>query len=199
VEAGSNTSTVALRFVEGESETVKYGRKSQGSRTRECADEDQQQLQPTDLSSRQRERPTSTTLQLSDSNKNLVVSPRWVLYSKIDWPTDRRSQHKTRKTRTRTRTRTVRDSLVEAGSNSSTVAPRTAGGDKKGSLESETVKYCRQSHGTRIGEWMRWQGPAAIVNDRHYDRRCSIEKKILAVSLKRLGAKTNWLAVNRQS
>jgi hypothetical protein len=29
------------------------------------------------------------------SNKDLVVSPRWVLYSKIDWPADRRSQHKT--------------------------------------------------------------------------------------------------------
>jgi hypothetical protein len=24
----------------------------------------------------------------TDSNKNLVVSPRWVLYSKIDWPTN---------------------------------------------------------------------------------------------------------------
>jgi hypothetical protein len=31
---------------------------------------------------RQRERPTSTNPQLFDSNKNLVVSPTWVLYSK---------------------------------------------------------------------------------------------------------------------
>jgi hypothetical protein len=31
-----------------------------------------------------------------------------------------------------------------------------------------------------------------------YDRRCSIEKKILAVSLKGLSAKTNLLAVNCQ-
>jgi hypothetical protein len=50
---------------------------------------------------------------------------------------------------------------------------------------------------------MRWRGPAAIVNDRpilslerilykDYDRKCSVEKKkILAVSLKELGAKTN--------
>jgi hypothetical protein len=50
---------------------------------------------------------------------------------------------------------------------------------------------------------MRWRGPAAIVNDRpilssermlykDYDRRCSIErKKILAVSLKGLAAKTD--------
>jgi hypothetical protein len=29
--------------------------------------------------------------QWSDSNKNLYVSPRWVLYSKTDLPTDRRS------------------------------------------------------------------------------------------------------------
>jgi hypothetical protein len=35
-----------------------------------------------------RENPTSTSLQLSDSNKYLVLSPRWVLYSKTDWPTE---------------------------------------------------------------------------------------------------------------
>jgi hypothetical protein len=46
-------------------------------------------------SSRQRRRPTSTNPQLSDSNKDLVLSPRWVLYSKTDWPTDRRSYHTT--------------------------------------------------------------------------------------------------------
>jgi hypothetical protein len=38
--------------------------------------------------SRQRERPTSTSLQLSNSNKDLVLSPRWVLYSKTNWPTE---------------------------------------------------------------------------------------------------------------
>jgi hypothetical protein len=75
---------------------------------------------------------------------------------------------------------------VEVGSNISTVALRVVGGDKKGSLESETVKYGRESHGTRAREWMRWRGPAAIVNDRPIlssermlykdcDRRCSIE------------------------
>jgi hypothetical protein len=31
------------------------------------------------------------TPQLSDSNKNLVLGPRWVLHSKTDRPTDRRS------------------------------------------------------------------------------------------------------------
>jgi hypothetical protein len=39
----------------------------------DCAGEGQQQLQTTDPSSRQRERPKSTKQQLSDSNKNLVV------------------------------------------------------------------------------------------------------------------------------
>jgi hypothetical protein len=43
-------------------------------------------------------------------------------------------------------------SSVEAGSNTSTVALRVVGGDKKGSLESEAVKCGSESHGTRTGE-----------------------------------------------
>jgi hypothetical protein len=39
-------------------------------------------------------------------------------------------------------------SRVEAGSNTSTVV----GDDERGSLESETVKYDRESHGTRDRE-----------------------------------------------
>jgi hypothetical protein len=31
--------------------------------------------------------------QLSDSNENLGMGPRWVADSKIDWPTNRRSKH----------------------------------------------------------------------------------------------------------
>jgi hypothetical protein len=31
-----------------------------------------------------------------------------------------------------------------------------------------------------------------------YDRKCSVKKRILVVSLKGLVAKTNWLAVDRQ-
>jgi hypothetical protein len=61
----------------------------------DCAGEGQEQLQATDPSSRERGRPISTNPQLFDSNKNLVASPRWVLYSKTDWPTDRRSSYKT--------------------------------------------------------------------------------------------------------
>jgi hypothetical protein len=41
------------------------------------------------------------------------------------------------------------ESRVEAGSNTSTVALRVVGGDKNGSLKSESVKYGRESHGTR--------------------------------------------------
>jgi hypothetical protein len=39
----------------------------------------------------QRGRSKETELQLSKSNKYLAVCPRWVLYSRIDWPTNCRS------------------------------------------------------------------------------------------------------------
>jgi hypothetical protein len=38
---------------------------------------------------------------------------------------------------------------VEAGSDTSTVTLRVVGGDEKGSLKTETVKYCHESYGTR--------------------------------------------------
>jgi hypothetical protein len=41
---------------------------------------------------------------------------------------------------------------VKAGSNTSTVTLRVVGGDEKGSLKSETVKYGRESQGTRSRE-----------------------------------------------
>jgi hypothetical protein len=44
---------------------------------------------------------------------------------------------------------------VEARSNTSTVAVRVIGGDEKGSLESDTVKYGPESHGTRERERLR--------------------------------------------
>jgi hypothetical protein len=55
---------------------------------------------------------------------------------------------------------------VEAGSNTSTVTLRVVGGDEKGSLKSETVKYGREPQGTRTRERLRWQGPAAHKKDR---------------------------------
>jgi hypothetical protein len=45
----------------------------------DCAGEGQQQLHTTDPSSGHRGRPTSTNPQLSDSNKNLVLGPKWDL------------------------------------------------------------------------------------------------------------------------
>jgi hypothetical protein len=42
-------------------------------------------------SPRQRGRSTKAEPKLSKSNKYLVVSPRWVLYSRTDGQTDRRS------------------------------------------------------------------------------------------------------------
>jgi hypothetical protein len=55
---------------------------------------------------------------------------------------------------------------VEAGSNTSTVTLRVVGGDEMGSLKSETVKYGRESQGTRTRERRNWQGPAAYTKDR---------------------------------
>jgi hypothetical protein len=58
----------------------------------------------------------------------------------------------------------VRHESVAAGSDTSTVTLRVVGGDDKGSLKSEAVKYGRESQGTRTRE--RWQGSAAYTKDR---------------------------------
>jgi hypothetical protein len=55
---------------------------------------------------------------------------------------------------------------VEAGSNTSTVTLRVAGGDENGSLKTETVKYGREIQGNRTRERLRWRGPAAYTKDR---------------------------------
>jgi hypothetical protein len=69
VEAGSNTSTMTLRVVGGnekrslKSETVKYGRESQGTQTRERLHwQESAAYKKTDPSSCQRGRPTQTRL-----------------------------------------------------------------------------------------------------------------------------------------
>jgi hypothetical protein len=62
--------------------------------------------------------------------------------------------------------REARISRVVAGSNTSTVTLRVVGGDEKGSLESEAVKYGHESDRTRTRKSLRWRGPEAIVNDR---------------------------------
>jgi hypothetical protein len=103
VEAGSNTSTVTLRVVGGDekgslkSETVKYGRKSQGTRTRERLRWQGPAAHTKDKPVLSSERAThgikncQTYSVFRTGEKNLVVSPGWVLYTKTDWPTDRRS------------------------------------------------------------------------------------------------------------
>jgi hypothetical protein len=55
---------------------------------------------------------------------------------------------------------------VEAGSNNSTVTLRVVGGDEKGSLKSETVKYGNESKGTWTQERLRWRVPAAYTKFR---------------------------------
>jgi hypothetical protein len=55
---------------------------------------------------------------------------------------------------------------VEAGSNTSTVTLRVVGGDERGSLKSETLKYGYEYKGTRTQERLRWRVPAAYTKDR---------------------------------
>jgi hypothetical protein len=47
-----------------------------------------------------------------------------------------------------------------------TVTLRLVGGDEKGSLNSETVKYGCESRAIQTRERLRWQGPAASTKDR---------------------------------
>jgi hypothetical protein len=77
---------------------------------------------------------------------------------------------------------------VEAGSNTSTVTLRVVGGDEKGSLKSEIVKYGHESQGTGNPERLRWQGPAPYkktdpssrqrVRPTKKDRNCQTVKNI---------------------
>jgi hypothetical protein len=46
------------------------------------------------------------------------------------------------------------------------VTLRVVRGGEKGSLESDTVKYGHEFHGTRTRKWLRWRRPGAFVNDR---------------------------------
>jgi hypothetical protein len=104
VEAGSNTSTVILRVVGGDekgslkSETVKYGRKSQGTRTRErmhwqgpAAHTKDRPVLSWERATHGIKNVTVRRIPYSERKKNLVVNPGWVLYTKTDWPTYRRS------------------------------------------------------------------------------------------------------------
>jgi hypothetical protein len=56
--------------------------------------------------------------------------------------------------------------LVEVGSNTSTVTLRVAGGDEKGSLKSETVKCGLGTKGPLTQEGLHWQGPVVCTKDR---------------------------------
>jgi hypothetical protein len=51
--------------------------------------------------------------------------------------------------------RLYKERLVEAGSNTSTVTLLVVGDDENESLKSETVKYGRESQGTRTRERLR--------------------------------------------
>jgi hypothetical protein len=105
---------VTLRVVGGDekgslkSETVKYGCKSQGTRTaKDCAGKGQRHIKkdrPVLSSERAPHGIKNVTLRgipYSERGKNLVVSPGWVLYTKTDWPTVRRSNIRLRESNVR--------------------------------------------------------------------------------------------------
>jgi hypothetical protein len=58
------------------------------------------------------------------------------------------------------------ETRVEAGSNTSTVTLRVVGGDEKGSLKSETVKYGLETKGPQTQGGLHWRGPVAYTKDR---------------------------------
>jgi hypothetical protein len=62
---------------------------------------------------------------------------------------------------------------VEAGSNTSTVTLRVIGGDEKGSLRSETVKYGHESRGTRTHTKNYWLTDRQSQCDFDFSRRQS--------------------------
>jgi hypothetical protein len=72
VEAGSNTSTVTLRVIEGDekgslkSKIVKYGRESQGTRTRE-------RLRWQGPAAYKRDRPVLSSERVPHKNKTIIV------------------------------------------------------------------------------------------------------------------------------
>jgi hypothetical protein len=59
-----------------------------------------------------------------------------------------------------------RKKLVEARSNTFTVTHLVVGGNEKGSLKPETVKYGHECQGTRIRERLGGRGPAAYIKGR---------------------------------
>jgi hypothetical protein len=113
---------------------------------KDCTGKGQQHIQKTDPSSRQRGRPPT-----QDRNRQTVIN-RWSWAPDgarhqdllTDWPSVAMWLWLEQSRGIITR--------VEAGSNNSTVTLRDGGGDKKGSLKSETVKYGLKSLGTTTGK-----------------------------------------------
>jgi hypothetical protein len=60
----------------------------------------------------------------------------------------------------------ITQTRVEAGSTTSTVTLRVVGGDEKGSLKSETVKYGLKTKGRQTQEGLHWCGPVAYTKER---------------------------------
>jgi hypothetical protein len=94
------TSTVTLRVIGGDEmgslkcETVKYGHEIQGARTKKRLHSQGPAAYTYKSQTRPLARdgaPQEDDRNCHTSNKDLVVSPKWVLYTKTDWLADRRS------------------------------------------------------------------------------------------------------------
>jgi hypothetical protein len=132
------------------SETVKYGREYQGTRTRERLPWQGPAAYTNDrpVLSSEKAPHKNQDRNCQNSIKYLAMSPRWGSTPRLtNWPSVAiwvwlwLTGDITR---------------VEAGSNTSTVTLRVVGGDEKGSLKSETVIYGRESQGTHTREILRW-------------------------------------------
>jgi hypothetical protein len=128
------------------SETVKYGHKSQGTRTRE-------RLRWQGPVAHTKDRPVLSSERAPHGIKNCHTYSVFRAEIKI-WSQapdgcfiPRQTGRLTVGRNIKLRLRLWEVTRVEAGSNTSTVTLRVVGGDKKGSIKSETVKYGRESQG----------------------------------------------------
>jgi hypothetical protein len=150
------------------SERVKYGRESQGTRTRDTAlvrtsSIHKRQTHPLfrEGAPQKQDRNGQTILNFwswaPDGARHQDLLTDWPsvvmwlwLWCQVSW--------------TLTSTKAV--TRVEAESNTSTVTLRVIGGDGKRSLKSDKVKYGRESQGTRTQERLHWQGQVACSKGR---------------------------------
>jgi hypothetical protein len=128
---------------------------------KDCAGKDRQHIQNTDPSFRQRGRPTKTRRQLSNSNKYLVVSPRWGSTPRLTdwgiWPRLHTGYCLKSKSKSKSKSHCDWRSVNRS--------PASRRMQRKGKSRIWDSNIGREYHGIRTREWLRWR-LVAIVNDR---------------------------------